>query len=143
MKGWRLVGVVVFSIFALMEAGDWVGLWPGYSDPGQYAQLVGLSTEAEIFRLIVLSTLATGIVVCSLATVVSLFRRARTARFTSAFTGGLFMAYGVYQLFTGMFQLRASQQPVMVAGVIYVGLGIFAIWLGRKAYRAARRERLL
>jgi len=143
MRGWRLAGVIVFSVFALMEMGDWLGLLPGYSNPGQYARLMGLTTESEIFRLIVLSTLAAGIVVCSLATVVSLFRRARTARFTSAFTGGLFMIYGVYQLFTGMFQLRVSQQPVMVAGAIYLALGVFAIWLGRKAYRAARRERLL
>lgn len=141
MKGWRLAGVVVFSIFALVEVGDWLGLIPGYSDPDQYARLVGLSLEEEIFRLIVLSSLAAGIVVCSVATVVSLFRRARTARFTSAFAGGLFIAYGLYQLFAGMFQLRANQQAVLVAGVIYLLVGVFAIWLGRKAYRAARRER--
>lgn len=142
MKGWRLVGVIVFSVFALMEVGDWLGLLPGYSDPNQYARLVGLSLEEEIFRLIMLSSLAAGIVVCSVATVVSLFRRARTARFTSAFAGSLFIAYGLYQLFAGMFQLRANQQAVLIAGVIYLLVGVVAIWLGRKAYRAARRERI-
>lgn len=141
MKGWRLAGVIVFSIFILMEVGDWLGLVPGYSNPDQYARLVGLSLEEEIFRLIMLSSLAAGIVVCSAATVVSFFRQARTARFTSAFAGGLFIAYGLYQLFAGMFQLRANQQAVLVAGAVYVLVGVFAIWLGRKASRAARRER--
>jgi uncharacterized membrane protein len=71
---------------------------------------------------------------------VSLFRRARTARFTSAFTGGLFVMYGLYQIVSGIFQLTLNQTTVITAGTIYIVIGFLAVWLGRKAYRTARRE---
>ncbi len=134
MYGWRLVGVFAFSFFALVELGDLVlEFWPGYNGPGAASELAGLSNNQQIIRLLLLSMFAGGIFAASLATVISLFRRGRTARYTSVAAGVLYIVYGLFQIASGLFWIAANQTVLIAIGALYLVFGPLAIWLGRQA----------
>jgi hypothetical protein len=135
MKGWRLAGVIVFALFALMELGDFAGLLPGFSEPGrsQYAALLGISSQAEGLRLGILSVLSLGIVISAIAVVLGLLRRTRWTARAILLTAGLFWVYGGYQLGVAATQLSKNQEGVAIAGGVYFCIGVLAAWLGRKA----------
>lgn len=134
MPRWRLVGVIVFSFFALVELADLaLEFWPGYSGPGAAAELTALNSEARIARLLLLSTFAGGISAASLATVISFFRRGRTARSTSVVAGVLYVGYGFFQIASGLFWITANQTALIAIGALYLVFGPIAIWLGRQA----------
>jgi hypothetical protein len=134
MRGWRLIGVFAFSFFALVELGDLVlEIWPGSNGPGAAGELAGLSNDEQIIRLLVLSMFAGGISAASLATVISLFRRGRTARYTSVAAGVLYLGYGFFQIASGLFWITVNQTVLIAIGALYLAFGPVAIWLGRQA----------
>ncbi len=135
MKDWRLVGVIVFALFALMELGDFAGLLSGFSEPGrsQYAALIGISPEAEGVRLVILSALSLGIVVSASAVVIGLLHRTNWAARASLIIAILFWLYGGYQIISTITQLEKNQMGVAIAGGVYICIGVLAAWLGRKA----------
>jgi hypothetical protein len=134
MPRWRLIGVIAFSFFALLELADLaLEFWPGYSGPGAAAELAGLSANEQIIRLLLLSMFAGGISAASLATVISLFRRGRTARSTSVVAGVLYIGYGLFQIASGLFWLPVNQAALIAIGALYLVFGPIAIWLGRQA----------
>jgi hypothetical protein len=135
MKGWRLTGVIVFALFALMELGDLAGLLPGFNEPArsQYADLIGITPQAEGTRLVILSVLALGIVINAIVVVVGLVRRSRLALRAVLAAAIVFWLYGAYQLVAAATQLSKNQMGVAIAGVVYTCVGVLALWLGRKA----------
>jgi len=134
MSGWRLVSVFAFSFFALVELGDLLlEFWPGYNGLGAASELAGLSNDEQIIRLLLLSMFAGGISAASLATVISLFRRGRTARYTSVVVGVLSLGYGLFQIGSGLFWIEVNQPALVAIGVLHLIFGPVAIWLGRQA----------
>lgn len=134
MYGWRLIGVFAFSFFALLELGDLLlEFLPG--DPGLNGanELAGLSVNEQILRLVLLSVFAGSLFAASLATVISLFRRARTARYTSVVVGLLSVGYGIFQIASGLIWVPVNPARLIGVGVLYVLFGPVAIWLGRQA----------
>ena len=138
MKGWRLIGLIVFILFALMELGDFAGLLPGFSEPGRssYAALIGITPAAEGVRLMILSVLALGIAISAALVVLGLVRRSSWAARVVVITAALFALYGLYQVVSAATQLGKNQMGVVVAGVVYASIGALAAWLGRKAANA-------
>jgi uncharacterized membrane protein len=137
ITGWRLGGVIAFVVFALMELGDWAGLIPGYSNPSQYAERIGLSAEAESTRLIILTVLALAVVVTSVVTVTGLLTRAVWSSLAARAVDASFVLYGVYQVVSALTQLTKNQMGVSIAGVVYALVGGLAVWIGTKASRAS------
>jgi hypothetical protein len=135
LTGWRLGGVIAFALFALMELGDWAGLIPGYSNPSQYADRIGLSAQAESTHLIILTMLALLVVIAALATVVGLVARATWSMLAARATGGAFVLYGIYQVISALMQLTKNQMGVSIAGVIYALIGGLAVWVGTRAVK--------
>ena len=136
LQGWRLGGVIAFAIFAVMELGDWAGLIPGYANPTQYAELIGISPEAESVRLVILSVLALSVAIASLATVVGLVTRAPWTLLAVRATGGAFVVYGAYQIISALTQLGKNQTGIAVAGIVYILIGGMAAWVGSRATEA-------
>jgi hypothetical protein len=133
MQNWRLAGAITFAVFALMELGDFAGLIPGFGSPASYADLTGISPREQMVRLTILSVLAVGIGVASSVTALGLFRLTRWTQLTARVTAALFIVYGVYQIVTAMVQLGKNQVGVAIAGVIYILIGIAAVWIERRA----------
>lgn len=137
ITGWRLGGVIAFVLFALMELGDWAGLIPGYANPRQYADRIGLNAQAESTRLIILSVLALAVIITSLATVTGLLTRAIWSILAARAVGAAFVLYGVYQVVSAFTQLTKNQAGVSIAGVVYALIGGLAVWIGTRASRAS------
>jgi hypothetical protein len=136
LTGWRLAGVIAFAIFSLMELGDFAGLVPGFSNPQSYADLIGISAQAETVRLIILSVLSLSIVFSSDLVIVGLLRRFTWTQNAVRAVGALFVLYGVYQIVSANIQLTKNQTGVMIAGLVYALIGVFAAWIGARASRA-------
>jgi hypothetical protein len=134
MRGWRLVGVFAFSFFTLLELGDLLQEFlPVELGLGVLSEMAGLSANEQIGRLLLLATFAGGISAASLATVISLFRRGRTARYTSLVVGVLSLGYGLFQIGSGLFWIEVNQPALAAIGVLHLIFGPVAIWLGRQA----------
>jgi hypothetical protein len=136
LTGWRLGGVIVFALFSLMEIGDFAGLVPGFSNPQDYADRVGISPQAETVRLVILSVLSLAIVFSSDLVIVGLLRRLAWTENAARAVGGLFVLYGVYQVVSANVQLTKNQTGVMIAGLVYALIGVLAVWIGARASRA-------
>ena len=137
LTGWRLGGVIAFAIFSLMELGDFVGLVLGFSNPQDYADRIGISSQAETVRLVVLSVLSLGIFYSGPFVIGGLIRRFVWTENATRVVGGLFMLYGVYQIVSANVQLTKNQTGVMIAGLVYALIGVLAVWIGARASRAA------
>jgi hypothetical protein len=137
LTGWRLGGVIAFALFSLMELGDFAGLVPGFSNPQAYADLIGISAQAETVRLVILSVLSLGIVFSSDLVIVGLIRRFAWTQNAARSVGAIFVLYGVYQIVSANVQLTKNQTGVMIAGLVYALIGVFAVWIGARASRAA------
>jgi hypothetical protein len=136
LNGWRLGGMIAFALFSLMELGDFAGLVPGFSNSQTYADLIGISTQAETVRLVILSVLSLAIVFSSDLVIVGLLRRFAWTENAARAVGGLFVLYGVYQIVSANVQLTKNQTGVMVAGLVYALIGLLVVWIGARASRA-------
>jgi hypothetical protein len=136
LTGWRLGGVIAFALFSLMELGDFAGLVPGFSSPQTYADLIGISPQAETVRLIILSVLSLGIVFSSDLVIVGLIRRFAWTENAARAVGAIFVLYGVYQVVSANVQLTKNQTGVTVAGLVYALIGVLVVWIGARASRA-------
>jgi hypothetical protein len=136
LTGWRLGGVVAFALFSLMELGDFAGLVPGFSNPQTYADLIGISPQAETVRLAILSVLSLAIVFSSDLVIVGLLRRFAWTELASRAVGALFILYGLYQIVSANLQLTKNQTGVMIAGLVYALIGVLTVWIGARASRA-------
>ena len=136
LTGWRLGGVIAFALFSLMELGDFAGLVPGFSNPQSYADLIGISAQAETVRLVILSVLSLSIVFSSDLVIVGLIRRFAWTQNAARAVGGLFVLYGVYQVVSANVQLTKNQTGVTIAGLVYAVIGVIAVWIGIRATQA-------
>jgi hypothetical protein len=136
LTGWRLGGVIAFALFSLMELGDFAGLVPGFSNPQTYADLIGISPQAETVRLAILSVLSLAIVFSSDLVIVGLLRRFAWTELASRAVGALFILYGLYQIVSANLQLTKNQTGVMIAGLVYALIGVLTVWIGARASRA-------
>lgn len=136
LSGWRLGGVIAFALFSLLELGDFAGLVPGFSNPQTYADLIGISPQAETVRLVILSILSLAIVFSSDLVIVGLLRRFAWTEWASRAVGALFVLYGAYQIVSANVQLTKNQTGVMIAGLVYAVIGVFAVWIAARASRA-------
>jgi hypothetical protein len=130
---WRLKGIIVFGLFAIMEIGDLTGLLVGFSNPEVYARNIGISSHTEQARLIVLSILATGVVLSTLISILGFFRKRPWIRTVTTITASLFVLYGGYQIFSALTQINQNKAAVIFAGAIFILLGTVCDWLGRRA----------
>ena len=137
LTGWRLGGVIAFALFSLMELGDFAGLVPGFSNPQRYADLIGISAQAETVRLVILSVLSLAIVFSSDLVIVGLLRRFAWTENAARAVGAIFVLYGAYQVVSANVQLTKNQTGVMVAGLVYALIGALAVWIGARASRSA------
>jgi hypothetical protein len=136
LTGWRLGGVIAFALFSLMELGDFAGLVPGFSSPQTYADLIGISPQAETVRLVILSVLSLAIVFSSDLVIVGLIRRFAWTENAARAVGAIFVLYGLYQIVSANVQLTKNQTGVMIAGLVYALIGALAVWVGARASQA-------
>lgn len=137
---WHLAGAIFFGLLTLAEGLQWVWLLPTLEADTTGAAALGLTPEAHYTRRVILAALAAAAVLFSGATLISLFRRARTARFTALFVGLVLIANGAYYIVTALFQLQRNVAVNLALGAAVGLVGALAIWIGRRATRLYREE---
>lgn len=115
---------------SLAEFGDAYGLILTLSNPGPVAEAFGISPGAEAVRATILLVLALVVAVGALNAAVGLLgRRPVLFRAGSLACAVGYVVYGLYQISSGALQLGSF--GVVVAGVVYVGLGALAYAMRR------------
>jgi hypothetical protein len=134
----QVAGAFVFAILAAMELGDWTGLLRRYSNPETDAAALGITTQASSSHLMVMIILSISIVLAALITVLGLFQDSKWIIRTSQLTGGLFAAYGAYQIYIALSLATRGQESLVMAGVVYLLIGAAVFGLGGKFVHAPK-----
>jgi hypothetical protein len=133
-----MIAAATFAVMGLAEIGDAIGLIITLSDPAPVAAQLGISTRAEIVRAAILLALALAIAADAALALVGLLTRRSLLFALGALNCALFyVVYGVYQCISALAQLGS---PAFAAvGLVYIGLGALAFWLGRTAFPTAAK----
>lgn len=115
---------------SLSEFGDAYGLILTLSNPEPVAETFGISAGAEVARAAILLVLALVIAVGALNAAIGLLgRRPDLFRAGSLACAVGYAVYGTYQIVSGALQLGSV--GVVIAGLVYVGLGALAYAMRR------------
>jgi hypothetical protein len=129
------IAAALFALMALAGIGDAIGSIAALSDPAPAAARLGISTRAEIVRAAILLSLALAIAVDAMLALAGLLTRRSLLFSLGALNCALFYAvYGVYQCISGLAQLGSP--AIAAIGLVAIGLGVLAFWLGRTAFPA-------
>jgi hypothetical protein len=135
-----LLGMLLFTVIAVLEMGDWTTLLTRYNDPSVDAALYGIATSEASTYLLIQIIFAIGIVLTSLVTVVCLFQDSQLAIKTSQLTGILYILYGAYQIYSSLSLLTKGEQGMILAGSVYIIIGLAVFGLGGKFLNKPRSQ---
>lgn len=128
----QLVGMIIYVLLAAMEAGDWAGIMSRYNNPSKDAISFGITNQEASTNLLIMMVLAICIILAALMTAMGFMRDEKWVLRTSQVTGGLYGVYGLYQIYTGLAILNLNQQNAILAGVVYIVIGLAVFGLGGK-----------
>jgi hypothetical protein len=126
----RLITLVLFAVFALLELGDAFGILQTLAAPEPVAAMLNISVAEEVTRATILLALAMTIALASAVTVLGAWRRSKLVHAWVVVAAG-YVVYGVYQIGSALLQSKA---PALAAsGVVFLLLGAAAYSFGRSA----------
>lgn len=135
----RYGALVLFVLLALIAFSELIfsNLGTLNGDIAGVAQMLGLTLQQERTRLLILIALDAIAGVGAVLAVVGLLMRDRLIAYGASLCAMGFFAYGVYQIFAALTQLGADVRvSVVVAGAMYLLLGVAAWLVGRRAVAA-------
>jgi hypothetical protein len=130
------IAAAIFALMALAGIGDAIGSIIALTDPAPVAARLGISTRAEIVRAALLLALALAIAADATLALAGLLARRSLLFSLGALNCALFyVVYGVYQCASAVAQLGSP--AIAGVGLVAIGLGVLAFWLGRTAFPGA------
>jgi hypothetical protein len=133
-----IIAATAFALMTLAEIGDAIGLIITLADPAPVAAQLGISTRAEIVRASLLLGLALAIAADAALALAGLLTRRSLLFALGALNCALFyVVYGVYQCISALAQLGSP--AIAATGLVYIGLGALAFWLGRTAFPSSAK----
>jgi hypothetical protein len=131
----KLVAIVIFVLFAAIEARDWLSLMAAFGSGGSSSRVAGLNPEFTNIYLIVLTVLAVGILLFACQTIVGILRGAVWAVRTAQVTSIIYIIYGGFQIFSAMMNPGVSLARVSTAGAVFIVIGLALYGLGTRLAR--------
>ena len=128
----RLVAISIFGLMFLAEVGDIYGLLLTLADPAPAADGFGIAPATEDMRSSVLLIFALVVAGGALLAVAGLLVRRPALFHRGALACAIgYLLYGLFQVADGALQVRSGL--VVVAGLIYIVLGVIAYAMHRSA----------
>jgi hypothetical protein len=128
----RLVAISIFGLMFLAEVGDIYGLLLTLADPAPAADGFGIAPATEAMRSSVLLIFALVVAGGALLAVAGLLVRRPALFHRGALACAIgYLLYGLFQVADGALQVRSGL--VVVAGLIYIVLGVIAYAMHRSA----------
>lgn len=128
----QLTGMIIFVLLAAMETGDWSGIMSRYNNPSKDAISFGITNQQASTNLLVMMVLAISIILAALMTAMGFMRDEKWVLRTSQITGGLYVVYGLYQIYSALVIINQNQQNAILAGIVYAVIGLAVFGLGGK-----------
>ncbi len=128
----QLIGMIIFILLAAMETGDWSGIMSRFNNPSTDAMSFGITNQQASTNLTIMMVLAISIVLAALVTALGFMRDEKWILRSAQITGGLYLVYGIYQIYTGLALINQNQQNPLLAGAVYAVIGLAVFGLGGK-----------
>ncbi len=127
----KLVGILVFVVFAALETSDWLSLMAAFGNRTSQ-RVEGLNPQFVTTYLVVLTLLAMGVLFLACQTIVGILRGAAWAVRTAQATASLFMIYGGFQIYTALTNPGMETAKVIVSGGVFFVIGLAIFGLGKQ-----------
>jgi hypothetical protein len=132
----RLITLVLFVVFALLELSDAFGNLQILVAPQASAAALNLTIEQQVTRATILLALSALIAVASAVTALGVWQNSKLVYAWVVVALG-YIVYGLYQMASALLQSNAP--GFALTEVVYLLLGAAAFSFGRQASRTLKR----